>query len=244
MSTIYASPPQLEICNAVDTSGSLSQSDVDTIQQGLEDAFDDQFIRTTSVQVMLDYSVVEFDNSAVVALAPSSINSLGGITTLQGLINAFSWFDGGGTNTAAGITLCEEQFSYPFGATQVINVITDGNPNSDQAAFDAADAAEAAGVDVLNALAIGVSIDQDFLDTIIFGPTAEVFQTPDVDGFLAAYIEKLQQDIPVAGELLPINTSAVLIGGVLASGFWIVPLVGLAGVGAFLARGVLHKVEG
>lgn len=57
---------------------------------------------------------------------------------------------GGGTNTAGAITAMAAQFSSlpgGFGATTLLNITTDGSPNNQSAAVDAAVAAVAAGVD-------------------------------------------------------------------------------------------------
>ena len=74
------------------------------------------------------------------------------------------------------------------------------------------------------------------------------FATCGVDQPLGAANGFSRQDafsviIPVAGTIIPIDTVALAIAGIQYSAIWLLPLIGLAGVGFAVLRFQLHKKE-
>jgi hypothetical protein len=242
MSNVYGATT-LELCIAIDSSGSIAQADIDTILAGIKASFMDSSVVTASVSQMVSLSVVEFDNTATLQIAPFTVMDAMDVTDFATAVGDLGLTQGGGTNTAAAIDLCAAQFGDP--SLGVINIVTDGVPNSVSAAQTSANNANADGI-LINALAIG-NVDQDVLDALVDGPPAgTVYQTPDVMGFEDAFMKKLmaELEIPVGGMFFPIDTTALFVSGFMLNSVWLIPTVaatGIFGTGLYLARNRFTK---
>jgi Ca-activated chloride channel family protein len=242
MSNAYA-VTTLELCIAIDRSGSIVQGDLDTILAGIEASFMDASVVSASVSQMVKLSVVSFSNIATLEIAPFTVMDDMDVTDFADDVGALGLTSGGQTNTQAAIDLCALQFDDP--TIGVIDIVTDGVPTTGGDAQDAANIANAAGI-LVNALAIG-SVDQDFLDDLVDGPPAgTVYQTPDVMGFESAFMKKLmaELEIPVGGVFFPIDTTALFVAGFMLNSVWIIPTVaatGITGVGLYLAHNRFTK---
>ena len=66
-------------------------------------------------------------------------------------------------------------------------------------------------------------------------------ETPVGGDFLVILIQ-LQTDHSVAGELLSIDSTALMLAGLQTSALWLIPsVVGIAGVGFYLVRAKMNK---
>ena len=243
----------LELCIAIDRSGSIGNTDLGTILSGIDASFQELSVQQGLTNQMAIVSVVSFGDTATLDIAPTTITSNGdasnfgtavgalGLTTVPTVL----------TNTEGALLLCQQQFTDPMIA--IVDIITDGVPTvSDsgvdnvQDAHDAANAANAAGT-VVNALAIG-GVDAAFLAELVNGPPAGmVFQTPDIMGFEDAFMDKILMEVgAIGGEILSINASALLVSGFMMNAIWILPTIaatGIAGTGFYLIRSRLNKTS-
>lgn len=158
---------------SLDSSGSVAFSDFDTTRQALANA-----LSVIPVTGPNEYrvAVTSFSNGSQTVVSPTIITA----ANLAGIQNAVrgAFYFGGGTDTAGAITSLAGLFSGTvggLGATTLLNITTDGVPNSQQDAEDAAQAALAAGVDGISFEAIGF-IDETALENMaaIAGPGAGV----------------------------------------------------------------------
>jgi len=247
MSNVYGATT-LELCIAIDRSGSIVQADLDTILAGIEASFMDPSVVSAAVSQMVKLSVVSFSSGATLEIAPFTVMDASDVTDFASDVGSLGLLSGGGTNTQAAINLCADQFDDP--TIGVIDIVTDGEPTipSGTAVADAqaaANSANALGI-LINALAIG-TINQVILDELVDGPpVGTVYQTPDVMGFESAFMKKLmaELEIPVGGMLFPIDTTALFVAGFMLNSVWIIPSVaatGIAGVGLYLTRNRFTK---
>lgn len=177
---------------SLDSSGSVAFGDFDTTRNALADAL---AVIPTSGANEYRVAVTSFSGSSTTVVAPTIVTA-GSLAAIQASVrNAF--YFGGTTNTAGAITALSDLFantSSGFGATTLLNITTDGVPNSQVAAVAAAQAALAAGVDGISfeAIGSGVGSPSALADmAAIAGPGAGVIVTdlsaiPDatVQGFV------------------------------------------------------------
>jgi hypothetical protein len=246
MSNAYA-VTTLELCIAIDRSGSIGDLNLDTIQAGIESSFMDSSVVSASVSQMVRLSVVSFASGVALEISPFTVMDAMDVTDFATDVGDLDLMSSGATNTAAAIDLCAEQFDDP--SIGVINIVTDGVPfgtatsveDAQQAAQDANDL----GI-LINALAIG-DVDEDILDELVDGPPAgTVYTTEDVMGFEEAFMKKLmaELEIPVGGMLFPIDTTALFVSGLMLNSAWIIPSVaatGIVGVGLYITRNRFTK---
>ena len=141
---------------ALDGSGSVSTTDYNLLRAGLSAA-----VGTLPVDGSVEISIVTYGSSVATVTAPVLLTaaSLAGIQTQI----ATHAKPGGGTATDLAITGLRNLmtgsaiFADP-GTKSVINLATDGVPNSQSAAVAAAVAAAAAGIDALSIEAIGSGV--------------------------------------------------------------------------------------
>ncbi len=165
-------PSELELCMAIDGSGSIGPTDFERMREELANAVASPAIVPQDGSVKL--TVIQFASSAAVEIQPTIIDGQETASELAENIRQID-YDGGGTNIAAAINLCENEFDYNS-KRQVIDVVTDGQDNG---AASSADEAMSRGVDAINALGIGRVIESA-LDIFVRPlPASE----PPQDGF-------------------------------------------------------------
>jgi hypothetical protein len=145
----------LELCIAMDGSGSVSSSDFNLQKEGLAQAVEDPAVIPPNGSVIL--SVVQFSGSGRVEVPPTVIDA-STVSSVAGAIRSIAQI-GGGTDIADSILVCASSgLQYLTGERQVIDVSTDGGSNA-AAASAAADSAVSSGVDSINGMAIGSGAD-------------------------------------------------------------------------------------
>jgi len=142
----------VRLCIAIDGSGSINSSEFNLMKTGLADAVGDPTVVPQNGTVELTF--VQFGSSVSTHVAPIVIDSQsaanGVVAVLQNMPKA-----GGGTNMSGAIDLCRSWIAGSCGSSrQVINVVTDGSPDSQSATLTARNNAIAAGIGEINAEAV------------------------------------------------------------------------------------------
>ena len=161
--------PVTQMGFAIDQSGSISGAEFNLMRGGFASAF-----ASLPTDSSIEVSVVKFGSATQTVFPATVINSAATRTALIAAINGMTQI-GGGTNMSSGINALTTlltgsgNFADPL-SRALINVSTDGFPNSQSNTAAASAAALAAGIDGLTAEAIGPSSGTGFLRTIVFNP--------------------------------------------------------------------------
>ncbi len=173
--------PTVRLCLVIDGSGSIGASQFDLMRQGLANAIGDPTVVPQSGAV--EISAVEFSSSVTTHVTPTVVDSQAAATGIANIIRNMPKSDGG-TNLSAAIDACAGLISGSCGSSrQVINVVTDGVPDSQTAAVASRNAAVSAGIDEVNAEAVAApQTAVDFLrDQLVYpqpGYIAPPFTNP------------------------------------------------------------------
>lgn len=205
---VNLSAKTVEICTTIDGSGSMSANDFKLETEGLARAVENP--ATVPQNGSVTISVVQFSDSAKVEIVPTIIDGPTTATVVATKIRAISQFNGG-TNIPSAIDLCAQQFQF-HADKQVIDLSTDGGNNVSESPSTAADRAVAKGVDVINALGVGNSINADELKAMVRPQPAHIFPqdgfvllTPSFTEYTNAIKSKLSAETgtytPTAGSL-------------------------------------------
>lgn len=148
--------PVTQLGFALDASGSVSTANYNLLRNGLSAA-----IASLPQDGTVEIIIVSYGSGINVVTAPTVLTAMT-IATIQSAILTHAK-DSGGTDTAGAINRLtalmtgSANFADP-GTTSIINLATDGVPNSQTAAVAAAQAAFAAGIDALSIEAIGSGV--------------------------------------------------------------------------------------
>jgi hypothetical protein len=146
--------PQVRVCIAIDGSGSISAANFSLMKTGLADAVADPAVVPQNGTVELSF--IQFGTSVVTHVAPTLVDSQ---ATASGIANVLLNIpkDDGGTNMSGAVDQCASLIAggpCASASRQVINVVTDGEPNSIPDTVTARNAAIGAGIDEINAEAV------------------------------------------------------------------------------------------
>lgn len=164
--TTYAAPLTTQLGFLIDASGSIGTPNFNTMRSGYATA-----LAALPTDGSIELTVVTFASGTATVVAPTIVTA----ATLPSIITAINGmvYTQGGTATDAGINAIRGLMigSGNFNRTlnSMINIATDGVPNSTSAAITAAVNAENAGIDALTAEAIG-SFNANFLRDLVFSP--------------------------------------------------------------------------
>lgn len=113
---------------ALDSSGSISQSNFNLMKQGLSSAL--SLIPTTGPN-QYRIGVSTFDDTAVLSLAPTIVTAAN-LASLQATINGIA-YRGGLTCISCATSILDSAYAgLGFGASSLLNISTDGAPNVGQ----------------------------------------------------------------------------------------------------------------
>ena len=200
----------VELCLAIDGSGSIDLADFKIQVEGLASAIEDPSIVPQNGTVVL--SVVQFSTSAVLEVFPTLIDSQTTADDVAAQVRGI-YQQIGSTNFSAAIKVCMQGFSNPL-QKWIIDISTDGKPSyvdSECEALFNRTLAVARGLDVLNALGIGnlgqtITCDAPFLEELVWPQPASLFFE---DGFVITrpdfteYSDAIQLKIHEEIECLP-----------------------------------------
>lgn len=141
----------VQLCIALDGSGSISSSNFTLMKTGLADAVRDPSIvpRDGSVQL----SVTQFGGVTRTEIGATVIDSEAAATAFANQLQAIAKVDGG-TPIDQAIAQCSALLNKSCPGRQVINIVTDGEPDNAGTAVAARQTAVNAGVDEVNAEAV------------------------------------------------------------------------------------------
>ena len=186
-----------ELCVLIDGSGSVSSSDFDLQLQGLASAINDPTVVPQDGNVTV--SVIQFSSGAQLEVPPTVIDSAATASSVANTILAISQLNGG-TSYVAGVT---EALSSGFTFStnrQIIDMSTDGVPNNPNTS-PLRTQAVGAGVDVINAIAVGGVSTQALQDLVYPQPASQPFdpgfivEVNNFQEYVTAIQNKIRQEI-------------------------------------------------
>jgi len=190
----------VELCAALDGSGSLSPAEFQLQLEGLAGAVEDPSIIPRDGSATL--SAVVFEWGASVAVPATAIDGEASAAAFAAAVRAIPWRFGHRTDMVAAIQSCSGQFR-DAADRWVIDISTDGRHSQTLGTdpLSARDDAVAAGLDVLNALGVGAA-DLDFLGTLVWPQPAAAFPgdgfvvaVPDFSAYVNAMREKIRAEV-------------------------------------------------
>ncbi len=140
----------------VDGSGSISSSDFQLQKEGLAEAIKDSTVIPQDGSVSVCVIVFGYGDDAKVIVSPTTINSQSTADSVFATVMAQSQ-PGGGTPMAAAFDLAVANFPGDPSGRQVIDLSTDGEPDSATATTNSRDAALDKGFDEVNAIGVGLT---------------------------------------------------------------------------------------
>ncbi len=148
--------PVTQLGFLLDASGSVSSANYNLMRTGLNSA-----LAGLPTDSSVEITVVTYASGSSVVVAPTVLTA----ASLAGIQSSITNHGktGGGTNTSGGLNTTvaamtgSANFADP-GTTSLINLMTDGSPNSQSASEAAALAAAGAGIDALSIEAIGSGV--------------------------------------------------------------------------------------
>lgn len=160
--------PTTQLGFLIDASGSIGTSNFNTMRSGYAAA-----LAALPTDGSIEVTIYTFASGTVQVVKPTVIDSVATLNTVIASVNGMA-YTGGGTDTAAGINVITAAMigssNFNAGLSSMVNIATDGVPNSAPAAITAATNAHAAGIDSLTAEFIGQSSGANFLKDLVFSP--------------------------------------------------------------------------
>lgn len=153
----------LAIC--LDTSPSVNDTQLDYQLNGMAKAIEDNTVVPHDNSVRL--SVIQFAAYARVEVSPTFINSDNAQEIANKVRNIKRWVDGTAIHKCINLAVSELSSVVPATDFQIINLSTDGE-SSRELALQASLAAQEAGINALNGIAVGSGADISLLDEIVF----------------------------------------------------------------------------
>ena len=170
---------RIELCLAIDGSGSIDPSDFYLQKEGLALAVEDPSVVPQNGTATI--SVVQFSSSAVTEVTSTVIDSQTTADNVAAQIRSISQMDSL-TNFAAAIDACMNEFTDP-NSKWTIDISTDGRMTAGSDPIVGRENAVAGGLDTLNTLGVGSGIDQSFLEDLVW-PQPATLAPPFDDGFV------------------------------------------------------------
>jgi len=243
----------LDFYELLDGSGSISNSDFQLELDGTIAALNAAIVGPSFGPLRI--TIIQFGSNSVVE-CQTMVNSQATLNTLTACIAGIVKDDVGTSMAAAYNTVTAELGICPLqGANDrsIVDLVTDGAPNSPSGTTTAVAAAVAAGLDSNVALAVGAGANSAFLATITHpgispGPVDPLpIPDPLVQGFVLTVVgfqqfeDAMKQKFDVivvkppvvGGELLSIDTSALILAGAQTNAVWIMSALAAIGSVAF-----------
>jgi Leucine-rich repeat (LRR) protein len=200
--SILQAAETLELCVAIDGSGSIDDNGFQLQIEGLARAIEKPSVVPQNSRVTL--SVVQFSTNARIEVSPTLIDSQATANAVAVQVRAIRQLNVG-TDISGAIDACTQQFRFTTDK-QVIDVSTDGQSSGSS---EASNRAIAAGVDIINALGVGNGINISELRSMVrpqpaseFPKKGFVFIAPSFDEYAKAIKSNIAAE---TGQLLAIE---------------------------------------
>jgi len=244
----------LDFYELLDSSGSISPSDFQLELDGTVAALNAVIVGPSFGPLRV--TVIQFGSVASLE-CQQTVNSQATLNALTACIAAIVKGGGNTCMTCAYNLVTAELGTSPLTGVNdrsIVDLVTDGNPNSEASTTTAVANAIAAGLDSNVALAVGQFIDLPFLASITHPGTSpgpidpSPLPDPLVQGFVLsisgfqdfedALKKKFLTIVPppppkVGGELLSIDTTALILAGAQTNAVWIMSALAVIGSVAF-----------
>jgi len=231
----------------MDVSGSVDNTEFNLQRDGYEAAFRNQdVIDALSVScegkpvkgLAVSFVYWASGNEQQVAVPFSFLNDATSSNLFADAIASAARPFSGGTAPGSAINFAVPLFTNAFdGDKIVIDVSGDGAKNTGDDTSDARDAAIQGVVDVINGIVISpnAALVTFYTDNVIGGPGSFVLEAATFADFEKAIKDKILLEIcdTVGGELLSINTTALILAGAQTNAVWIMSALAAIGSVAF-----------
>jgi hypothetical protein len=159
----------IDICELVDTSGSIDESEFNFIVEGFKRALQEVLLPAVATgKVTVRIAIVGFANSATTFLTLTEVTPSNQKIIEDGYDRLRNTSDRGWTNMEAGIQECQKNLSQSAASRKVIDLATDGVWTAGGDPTDDATKAKNDGIEIWT-LGIGDGTDNDFLANNIAG---------------------------------------------------------------------------
>ncbi len=201
--------PSIDLALCIDGSGSISSSDFELQRLATASAIEDARIVPQDGSVRI--TVIQFATTVQNVVLPTIIDSPATAVAVADQVDSMTQL-GSGTNLGGCIERATELIlnEVSEATNRVIDVSTDGNPTEGPDSEEAAAAAEAAGIDVINAIGVG-NANVSLLEAIAFPKPvggARGF-VAYVDDFVE-YVERIGQKIELE---VAVDVPTILVHG-------------------------------
>lgn len=160
----------IDICEAIDTSGSISDDNLDLEIQGFNAAFDDVLVPEVEAGRSIGLAIVAFSTNVQTFLPLTQID--GNRDAIRSAYDdVANTTDRDLTNLGGAIERCTSLLSGSTADRRVIDLSTDGQPTTGPDVVQAADEAKAAGIEVWT-LGVGTGVDNDLLEQLVGCPSS------------------------------------------------------------------------
>ena len=245
----------LDLYELLDSSTSISGPDFQLQLDGLVAAINAAVVPPSPDPAQIRITVIQFGSVASLE-CQQTINTQADLDALTACIAAIVK-GGGGTSMSSAYNLATAELgNSPFQGNDdrsIVDLVTDGNPNSQPGTTTAVANAIAAGLDSNVALAVGSNINIGFLAGLTHpgaspGPVdPSPIPDPLLQGFVltitgfAEFEEAMKKKFDVikpptpkvGGELLSIDTTALILAGAQTNAVWIMSALAVIGSVAF-----------
>lgn len=164
--TATAQFQSIDICEAIDTSGSISDDQLELEIQGFKAALNAVLIPGVNTGRAIGIGVVGFSTDVQTFLSLRQINGVNQTEILNAYDDVSDSTDRDLTNLGGAIQECIDVLSTSTADRRVINLSTDGRPTTGPDTVDAANDAKDAGIELWT-LGIGPDADNDLLEQIV-----------------------------------------------------------------------------
>ncbi|MFQ6026539.1 MAG: vWA domain-containing protein [Dehalococcoidia bacterium] len=213
--SVQANNASIDICVAIDTSGSINQAELTIQTDGLEAALNNVLLPAVvddgrSIGLVL----VTFGGTAETDLPLTPVTPGANADAIVAALDAIAAAGTGGeTRMADAINQCASELASSTASRMAIDISTDGKPDSESDTIAAADSAKQNGFEIWS-LGVGSDADNDFLaDEVVGCPTdnpdcgAKNFEVDSFDDFVPAIQEQIgtilamDAPVPVGGQV-------------------------------------------
>lgn len=202
---VSPSDGKVDLFLLVDGSGSISTGDYDIQKQGIASAIVDPSVVPQDGSVSL--CVIQFSSTSDLIVPLTTIDSQVTADGIAAIVQNMTQ-PAGTTNMASAIDMAIANLPADLSGNQVIDLSTDGVPDSEADAIASKDNAIFAGFDAVNALGVGSGVNEQFLRDLVYPQPSDDYPgaysfAADFNEFSSAIAEKIVKETkPVSKRLM------------------------------------------